>query len=279
MTDLDELVTRYFSDGAVCIRQAVTQAEAQLLLSHLDELIAADAADDRWTTNRIGGFSDRHLWPRFDWMHEFCARSQLPAIAARFMRSSTARLFFDHTFIRDAHTTHHTPWHQDRPYWPFQGSHIISIWVALTACGPESSGLRFIKGSHGWKKTFQPLPFGEQSASAKFLSENEAAEEMPDFDADPGRWEYLEWEMQPGDAIVFSGEAVHGSRENVGSDQRRAAISVRYVGDDARWDPRPGTDPIVTAEQVAVEPGEPPHDDRYFPLVWSDSAIVTNNSE
>lgn len=267
--DFTELRARYVEDGAVCVRRVLEPDSAAALLEHLDVLIG-DAAE-RWTTNRVGGFSDRHLWPTHPWMRELCTASALPELAGRMMQSSSARLFFDHTFVRDAGTAHRTPWHQDRPYWPFQGTQIVSIWLALTPCGPDSSGLRFIKGSHGWHKTFRPTPFGDASASAKFLDENAELEEMPDFDAEPERWEYLEWDMQPGDAIVFSGEAVHGSRENAASDQRRAAVSVRYLGDDARWDPRPGTDPIVTAEQVSIRPGDPPHDDAYFPLVWRDS--------
>ena len=91
---------------------------------------------------------------------------------------------------------------------------------------------------------------------------------MPDFDADPDRYEVLEWELDRGDAIVFGAEIVHGATANTSATRRRAAVSVRYVGDDARWDPRPGTDPIVTADQVCVTPGDAPLDDRWFPEVW-----------
>ena len=261
-----ELVTKFDTEGAVCLRQLVSQDDAIELLDKLDRLIGDQT--DRWTTNRVGGFSDRHLWPRLPWMRDFCLQSAMPEAAGRLMQSSTARLFFDHTFVRSPGTEHRTPWHQDRPYWPFQGRQIASVWVALTACGPSSSGLRFIKGSHAWGKTFRPTSFGESSGSAQFLAGNDTMEEMPDFDADPNRWEYLEWDMEPGDAIVFGAEAIHGSEGNADAARRRAAISVRYVGDDARWDPRPGTDPIVTKEQVNIAPGEPPCDDEWFPLAW-----------
>lgn len=262
----ETLVQQYERDGAVCVRQAVSADAVAALLEHLDALVAEQ--DDRWTTNRIGGFSDRHLWPRMPWMREFCAASGLPEIAGRMMRSSSSRLFFDHTFIRDAGTDHRTPWHQDRPYWPFQGRQITSVWVALTACDPNSSGLRFIKGSHAWGKVFQPISFGSSSASEQFLGGNEALDPMPDFDAEPEKYEVLGWDMEPGDAVVFGAEAVHGSAPNADAERRRAAISVRYVGDDARWDPRPGTDPIVTQEQLTIAPGEPPQDDTWFPEVW-----------
>jgi hypothetical protein len=46
------------------------------------------------------------------------------------------------------------------------------------------------------------------------------------------------------------------------------AISLRFLGDDARWDPRPGTDPIVTQADVDLAPGALAHDDRAFPVVY-----------
>ncbi len=259
-------IQQFEKDGAICVRNAVAPAQLRQVLHHLDELIGSES--DRWTTNRIGGFSDRHLWPHMNWMRDFCTRTALPEVAALAMRSATARLFFDHTFIRDPMTEHSTPWHQDRPYWPFQGQQIVSIWVALTDSTPQTSGLRFVKGSHRWGKTFRPTPFGQESASAKFIGGNDASESMPDFDSHPQEFTFLEWDMDAGDAIVFGAEVIHGSAPNNHQSHRRAAISVRYVGDDARWDPRPGTDPIVTQDQVSVSPGDPPHDDRWFPQVW-----------
>lgn len=266
----EDMIRQYERDGAICVRQAVDRACAAELLEHLDALISD--RNDRWTTNRIGGFSDRHLWPRTPWMRDFCAASRLPAIAGQLMRSRYARLFFDHVFIREGGTEHLTPWHQDRPYWPFQGNRIASVWVALTPCGPESSGVRFIRGSHAWGKVFQPAPFGESSASAQFLGGNDALEPMPDFDAAPDRYQILAWDMEPGDAIVFGAETVHGAASNANTERRRAAVSVRYVGDDARWDPRPGTDPIVTQDKVSIAPGDPPFDDTWFPEVWREAA-------
>ena len=92
---------------------------------------------------------------------------------------------------------------------------------------------------------------------------------MADIDALPEEYEVLCWDMQPGDAIVFGAEVVHGARQNRDSALRRAALSIRYVGDDATWDPRDGTDPIVTAERVGVEPGQPPRNEEWFPTVWT----------
>ena len=92
---------------------------------------------------------------------------------------------------------------------------------------------------------------------------------MPDSDASPDEFEILCWDVEPGDIIVFGGDVIHGASDNVSNSQRRAALSIRYVGDDARWDPREGTDPMVNDEMVSFGQGEPPHDDKWFPRVWA----------
>ena len=104
---------------------------------------------------------------------------------------------------------------------------------------------------------------------AELLRKGREGEEIPDIDAAPHDYEVRCWDMQPGDAIVFSAEIVHGARENMDTSRRRAALSIRYIGDDARWYPTEGTDPIVTPERVGINPGEPPHNEQWFPLVWS----------
>jgi ectoine hydroxylase-related dioxygenase (phytanoyl-CoA dioxygenase family) len=263
----EKLIEQYERDGAVCVRGALDRASTDRLLAHLDALIAD--RNDRWTTIRTGGFSDRHLWPSMPWMYDVCAKSRLPEIVGRLMRSQEARLFFDHIFVRDAGTQQDTPWHQDRPYWPFQGRQIASAWIALTACDEDSSAVRFVRGSHTWGKVFRPMPFGKKGGSSEFLAENAAFDSIPDIDAAPDEYEVLCWDVQPGDAIVFGAEVVHGAKKNMDTARRRAAISVRYIGDDATFDPREGTDPIVTPERVGVEPGELPRNEQWFPKVWS----------
>jgi len=250
----EELIAQYERDGAVCVRGAVDPQTAESVLQNIDTLIAD--TNDRWTTIRDGGFSDRHLWPTMPWMYDICANSGLPEIVGRLMRSSQARLFFDHIFVRDAGTTQSTPWHQDRPYWPFLGRQIASVWIALTPCDEESSAVRYVRGSHNWGKVYRPKAFGQEGGSSEFLGESAAFEKIPDID---------------GDAIVFGAEIVHGAYENKDESRRRAAMSIRYIGDDAIWDPRDGTDPIVTPERVGVKPGEAPENDEWFPKVWSAS--------
>jgi ectoine hydroxylase-related dioxygenase (phytanoyl-CoA dioxygenase family) len=62
---------------------------------------------------------------------------------------------------------------------------------------------------------------------------------VPDPDADPDQMRVLEWAMEPGDAVLFDFRTVHGARGNA-TTARRRALSLRWVGDDARYVARPG---------------------------------------
>ena len=88
---------------------------------------------------------------------------------------------------------------------------------------------------------------------------------VPDPDTDPGDMAVLEWPMEPGDAVLFDFRTVHGARGNTGTTRRRA-LSLRFVGDDARVVARPGrTSPPFPGHGMAA--GDRLRSD-WFPVVW-----------
>ena len=76
----------------------------------------------------------------------------------------------------------------------------------------------------------------------------------------------LEWPMQPGDAVLFDFRTAHGARGNEALTRRRA-LSLRWVGDDARYVMRPGrTSPPFPGH--AMEEGQPLRKD-WFPVIYA----------
>ena len=63
-----------------------------------------------------------------------------------------------------------------------------------------------------------------------------ALEEVPDVEADRAAWPIVGWAMEPGDAVAFNMLTLHAA---AGSPTRRRVVSLRLVGDDVRWAPRP----------------------------------------
>ena len=88
---------------------------------------------------------------------------------------------------------------------------------------------------------------------------------VPDPDVEPDKFPTLEWAMQPGDAVAFDFRAVHGARGNMARTRRRA-LSLRYVGDDARYVTRQGpTSPPFPGHDM--QDGARLRSD-WFPVVW-----------
>ena len=155
-----------------------------------------------------------------------------------------------------------TYWHQDQPYIQFAGEKFCSIWIAIDAADEVNGTLRFIPGSRQWGKEFQPVRIS--------LGDSPDAVEpfdgpAPDVDATPEKYETRSWSLAPGDCLAFHGKMLHGAYPNASPDARRRAISLRFAGDDIRWQPRSyaptETDPSGLKAGDAI-------DSEQYPAVW-----------
>ncbi len=261
----DEQRRRFDTDGVVKIPAAIDASWIDPLLAVAERELTEPG---QWVTDSNRGatsdrlFTSRYLWPTDDTVREFALASGVGNMVAELLGSTSARLYFDHTLVKEPGTTAPTPWHQDIPYWPFKGRQIASAWVALTSATVEESSLEFIRGSHRWDAYYAPESFTDSSIE---WADDFEGDRVPDIDAARDNFDIVGFDVEPGDAIVFSSWILHGAPGNSG-DHRRVAISTRWLGDDAVWFPHPGSDPTVTQDDVAIEPGSYPADDARFPL-------------
>ncbi|HIE77013.1 MAG TPA: phytanoyl-CoA dioxygenase, partial [Gammaproteobacteria bacterium] len=97
------------------------------------------------------------------------------------------------------------------------------------------------------------------------LYPEDTSETTPDVEKSREEFDIRGWDMQPGDAIAFSFRTLHGAPANTSNDRRRA-ISIRWVGDDARFVVRPGkTSPFFPG--LEYEDGQPFAGDQ-FPVLY-----------
>ena len=204
-------------------------------------------------------FDDYCNWTRIPEFGEFVRQSPAAEAAARLMRSKRVQMFHDHVLVKEPGTSKPTPWHQDAPYYFVEGEQTLSFWVPVDPVTEAS--LRLVAGSHRWDKPVLPT---------RWLSEEnfyQGADEylpVPDPDAEPGKYNVLEWPMEPGDAVAFHYKSLHGARGN-NARTRRRAFSLRVVGDDARYVERPGrTSPPFPGH--GMQPGEILRED-WFPII------------
>jgi ectoine hydroxylase-related dioxygenase (phytanoyl-CoA dioxygenase family) len=254
-------VERYQSDGAIVLR-GVFADWVEPLRAGVAANMAAPSAYERTVRPADGTpafFQDYCNWQRIPEFGRFVVESPAAAVAARLMRSRTARFFHEHVLVKPAGTSVKTPWHQDQPYYCTEGEQTVSLWIALDPVGREAS-MECIAGSHRWGRAFSPTRFDGTKLYAQ-----DSFEKMPDIEADRAAHTVLGWALEPGDAIAFSFRTVHGAPANR-SDTPRRVFSARWVGDDATFADR-GARTSPPFPGLTLKHGDP-LDAPEFPVVW-----------
>ena len=272
----EELET-YASQGVAKLPGLVSAEQAGEILSALDEQLAAPS---KWLTSS-SHTSDRCFGLGRPALRGYLLDPQMGENAALAMGSGSAQFFFDHLFSFDPATPvdeHY--WHQDLPYWPVEGEHVVSFWLSLVPCTPETAALKFVPGSHRAEKFYRPMGFdgkpmvhdlGHRADLAIDASDQFVDHPAPAFHEDAEANGVLEFSYEPGDAVMFHSRIVHSSGGNNSPDRRRVAYSARYVGTDARLTLRKGVfqDPaLLPDDDEAFAIGGPMHS-RKWPLVYS----------
>lgn len=206
-------------------------------------------------------FDDYCNWTRIPEFENVIRNSDAAKVAAKLMQSKTAQIFHDHVLVKEPGTSKPTPWHQDSPYYFVDGNQNVSFWSPMDKV--TSATLRCVAKSHLWTKPVLPTRWLSED---NFYPDKEKYLPVPDPDNEPEKYEILEWEMEPGDAVAFNYKILHGARGN-NLPSRRRAFSLRFVGDDARYISRPGpTSPPFPGHNM--KDGEKLRND-WFPVIYS----------
>ena len=224
-------------DGVVCLRQLFSADWMQTLESGFEQSVAnpGELSKDYADPGQGSFFTDHAMFQRIDPIRRFVFDGPAAEIAARLMGAAKVNLIDDHLLVKEPGTANPTYWHQDQPYFQFAGEQFCSIWIAIDAANEANGTLRFVPGSHQWGKEYQPVRIGlGDSPDAVEVFDGPA----PDVDAAPEKYETRSWNLAPGDCLAFHGKMLHGAFPNASHDARRRAISLRFAGDDIRWQPR-----------------------------------------
>lgn len=254
---------RYATDGVVCVRQAFDAEWIALLARGFERTLtrpsqwysdhAPEEGEGRFVTDLAMAQHDE-LFQRF--VHESAAAE----IVAALLDTTRLNFFFDTMWIKGAGVRKSTNWHQDLPYYTVDGDQMCVLWVALDPM-PIGVSLEFVRGSHRWKRWFEPTRTTEGTSWYK----ESPYEPVPDINANREQFDVISWSMQPGDCLVFHGLSLHGAPGNSLSYDRRAYSSI-WLGDDVVWAERPGYS-RPRFDEAGLAPGEG-IDSALFPLVW-----------
>ena len=254
--------------GAVCLR-GVFADWIETLRAGVERNLAEPGPyfADNVVAGGGGRFWDDYCnWQRIPEFRRMITQSGAARLAAEVMGSGSAQFFHEHVLVKEPHTVKPTPWHQDAPYYFVDGNHTVSFWLPLDPVSAAAT-LRLVAGSHRWPKPVLPVKWLDNADF--YAAERERYMSLPDLDATDSDTTILEWEMQPGDAVLFHFRTVHGARGNLQACRRRA-FSMRWVGDDAHYVERPGrTSPPFPGHGMSDR--QKLRED-WFPVLWPRAA-------
>lgn len=262
--DLAAAAEAFRRDGATVLRSVVDAGLLAVLARGVDRNLAEPGP--LWIETGEPGrgrfVEDFRNWDRIPEYEAFVRRSGLGPVAAALTGSTEVRLFHDHLLVKEPGTPTPTPLHQDQPYYCVDGRQNVSFWIPLDPV-PRSSTLELVAGSHAAGTWYMPRSFVEGSP---MVFDDGALAEVPDVAADPDRYPVVGWALEPGDAVAFHMLTLHRA---AGSAGLRRVFSVRCIGDDVTYAPRPHrTSPPFPELDGVLAPGEPLADDALFPVLW-----------
>ena len=260
----EEAVEAFRSDGVAILRGVLSSEEVEQLGRGVERNLAelSPLGQNATRPGQPGAFiEDFRNWQRIPEYERLIRDSSLAPIAGELMGSEEVRLFHDHLLVKEAGTLDRSPWHQDQPYYCIDGGQTISFWIPLDPVERPST-LEFAARSHrgGW---YMPRSFVE--GTSMVFEEGELVE-VPDIEADRDAWDIRGWSMRPGDAVAFNMLTLHAA---AGSPTRRRAFSLRLIGDDVRYAPRPHrtSPPFEELDDGSLAAGAP-MEHELFPVLW-----------
>ena len=265
----------YARDGAVVLRGVLQPAWIERMRTAVDRILASPgSASVEYAAKGSGGryYGDFFLWMRDPDFRAIALDSPLPLLAQQMMRARCVTFFYDQLLVKEPMTREETPWHQDLPYWPLRGEDILSFWVAFDSVSAETGAMRYVKGSQRSGVMYAPRAFSNDSGFGELYARM-GLPEMPSSEALLDGAELLVCEVEPGDIVVHHPLTFHWSPGNLSPATRRRALALRYAGDDAAYDGRPGTFvessrvQDLLLEPIELSDGEPLRGAN-FPQVW-----------
>ncbi len=177
---------------------------------------------------------DYWTWPDFAEFRDFIANGPLASLAGQVMGQSKVTLLMDNWFLNEKGATNAAPWHQDKPYFDYDGT-MCNVLLALDHT-PKDEALKFALGSHKADTTYKAIHFRDHVPFEGQADDLYA--DIPNIDADGG-FDITGWALEPGDCLIFDLRTLHrGPVGNTPASTLRRRYSLRFGAPDTVFTPR-----------------------------------------
>jgi ectoine hydroxylase-related dioxygenase (phytanoyl-CoA dioxygenase family) len=183
-----------------------------------------------------------NLWTKDEAVKQFVFEKRFAQIAADLLGVRKVRLYHDQALFKEPGGGH-TPWHQDKFYWPLDTDKMVTMWMPLVDIDEQMGSMRFASGSHV-NGAVESVEISDESEEifSRYIAENGFAIDGPS-------------QMKAGDATFHLGWTIHSAGAN-NSDRMREVMVIIYFADGARI-----TEPASEYQRADLEawfPGQRP---------------------
>jgi len=190
--------------------------------SHTNQNDLPAYLEDYWTWDLVPEFTD------------FVFNSPYSEIASELMSADKINLVMDNWFLREAGSKSTTPFHHDISYFDIEGAMCV-LWLPLQATG-KNEGVVWVKGSHLWNKLFLRVLFkdGHKVEGKECVIDGKKYELPPDILGNKDKYEFLQWDCELGDAVIFDMRTLHGTLSSSIPKKTLSRYTLRVAKEDAK---------------------------------------------
>ena len=282
-----DLIYAYQRDGAVLLKNVLTEAELDLLRKGVEEAHARPSPRYSRVQSADGGgetIVDQLPSQESPSLNALVKQGHIARIAAQMMCAPSAQLVLDQLFYKQAGRVVPTPWHQDTPFLCVRGHDIARVWLS---CDPSPADItvQVVRGSHRWNVIYSTLSeaqsgvqTSDEGGAFSYDGIGDARQPpTPDIERYRDSFDILTFDVEPGDAVVFHGHVLHGASGRDDYPLPRRAFATLWGGPELRCH-RPGGFSMPTVGQLSGH--EAPHGARIgdhpeeFPFYWREDAAA-----
>jgi len=178
--------------------------------------------EDYWTWDLVPEFKD------------FVFNSPYAKIASELMLAKKINLVMDNWFLREGGSKSSTPFHHDISYFDMDGTMCV-LWLPLEPT-KKDEGVSFVKGSHLWNKLFLRVLFkdGHKVEGKECIIDGKKYELPPDILGNKNKYEFLQWDCELGDCVIFDMRTLHGTLSSSIPKKTLSRYTLRVAKEDAK---------------------------------------------
>ena len=177
---------------------------------------------------------DYWTWDIVPEFKEFVYQSPYAEIASELMSAKKINLVMDNWFLREAGSKSSTPFHHDISYFDMEGTMCV-LWLPLQETGKDE-GVSWVKGSHLWDKLFLRVLFkdGHKIEGKECILNGKKYELPPDIINNKEKYEFLKWDCEIGDCVIFDMRTLHGTLSSSIPKKTLSRYTLRVAKEDTK---------------------------------------------